>query len=145
MPNTTKLADVKQRFLAKSTDNRKAWSETEPKRAIGMALALYRAERGLSQKDVAEQAGWDKGFVLRLEGAQGGYPETATLQRYAEACGARLVVGLIDDESFQAGQVRVLDVMPGPFTNAGDTIATLPSDFERFKTADINGTSESKL
>jgi transcriptional regulator with XRE-family HTH domain len=103
--DTETLAEVKARFL-KSKDNRKLWDQTERKRGVAMALAQYRHERGVSQKDIAERTGWDKGFVSRLEGAQGGVPETKTLARYVEACGARLGVVVIDEETAKSGRAR---------------------------------------
>jgi transcriptional regulator with XRE-family HTH domain len=110
--DTETLAEVKARFL-KSKDNRKLWDQTERKRGVAMALAQYRHERGVSQKDIAERTGWDKGFVSRLEGAQGGVPETKTLARYVEACGARLGVVVIDEETAKSGRARVLEVISG--------------------------------
>jgi transcriptional regulator with XRE-family HTH domain len=108
--DTETLAEVKARFL-KSKNNRKLWDETEAQRGVGKALALYRHERGLSQKDIAERTGWDKGFVSRLEGAQGGVPETKTLARYVEACGARLGVVIVDEKTPKTGRARILEVM----------------------------------
>ncbi len=111
MANRT-LVEVKERFLAKSADNRKLWDETERKRSIGAALAMFRGERGLSQTEVADRAGLNKTFVSGLEGADGGYPETATLARYVEACGGRLVVGVMDPDNAASGRARILDVLP---------------------------------
>ena len=134
MSGTKTLAEVKKGFLGRSSDNQKLWDETESKRALGMTLAQYRAEKRLSQTDVAERAGWDKAFVSRLEGAQGGYPETATLKRYVEACGAYLVVGVLDSENFQTGRVRVLCVMSGPAdsTTARSTLSARNNDMSEW-------------
>lgn len=110
MTDKETLAEAKARFL-KSKDNRKLWDQTERKRGVGMALAEYRHERGVSQRDIAKRTGWDKGFISRLEGAQGGVPETKTLARYVEACDARLGVVVIDEETAKTGRARVLEVM----------------------------------
>ncbi len=60
------------------------------------ALTQARWSRGLSLQDVAERMGTDRANVHRLETA-GGNPTIATLVRYAEAVGKRMVITLQDD------------------------------------------------
>ena len=61
------------------------------------ALVKARAKAGLTQADVAERMGTQVPAISRLEsGARtaGHSPSIATLQRYADAVGCRLVVKL---------------------------------------------------
>ncbi|WP_193370369.1 helix-turn-helix domain-containing protein [Pelagibius marinus] len=74
---------------------RKAWSTLEPKRCIVTALLRLRAQANLSQKELAERAGWHPAFVSRLEsfpreGERLYMPDLATLETYARACGCEL-------------------------------------------------------
>lgn len=105
--------------------------ETEPKRQIALMLIRLRKTAKLSQKDVSERAGWNKGFVSRLEGAQGGIPDSQTLARYAQACGAAiaLVVGTAPDRD----HIHVIDAVTlhsGPDENEATT-------FERLRDQDL--------
>lgn len=79
-----------------------------PKRGIAIALVRMRKQAGLTQSDLAKKVGWDKAFVSRLEGALGPIPETATLTRYAAACGR--AVGLVF-ASVKADQAHVIDAV----------------------------------
>lgn len=96
---------------------RELWDRAEPRRRIATMLVRLRSEKGLSQKDVAERAGWDKAFVSRLEGAGGGMPDAETIARYAEACGATagIVIGTLADSS----HMHVVDAVTLP-TQAPD-------------------------
>ena len=67
---------------------RQKWDASLPKRRMALALVHLRKRAGLTQVELAEKAGWDKAFVSRLESASGGMPDSATLVRYAECCGA---------------------------------------------------------
>jgi transcriptional regulator with XRE-family HTH domain len=80
-------------LLAERPGFRRVWEDSEPKRAIAAALVRLRIQAGRTQSEIAEQAGWDKGFVSRLEAAAGPVPDTATIVRYAAACDT--VVGLV--------------------------------------------------
>ena len=88
------------------------WNRTEPRRKIAMNAGSSPIRQGLSQKDVAERAGWDKAFVSRLEGASGGMPDTETIARYAEACGATagIVIATLADSS----HIHVVDAVTLP-------------------------------
>jgi transcriptional regulator with XRE-family HTH domain len=78
------------------------------KRAISTALVRLRKQAGFTQVQLAERAGWDKAFVSRLEGAAGASPDTATLSRYARACGQ--AVGLVF-ASIEPHHAHVIDAV----------------------------------
>lgn len=66
-------------------------------RALLRALAAKRAERGLSQREVAAKMATSQAAVARLERAEGD-PRLSTLGRYALAVGQRLEWRLVADE-----------------------------------------------
>ncbi len=71
---------------------RAVWAAMESKRRIVSALLRLRAEANLTQKELAEKAGWSPAFVSRLEsfpraGERLYMPDLATLETYARACG----------------------------------------------------------
>ena len=77
---------------------RAAWAALEAKRRIVTALLRMRALANLSQKELAERAGWNPAFVSRLEsfpraGERLYMPDLATLESYASACGCQ--IGLV--------------------------------------------------
>ncbi|MGB4061120.1 MAG: helix-turn-helix transcriptional regulator [Burkholderiaceae bacterium] len=63
--------------------------------AFDMARELIaaRSRAGLTQADVAQRMGTTQGVIARLEGGKR-HPPMRTVQRYAQACGARAVVRL---------------------------------------------------
>jgi|GEM_PF-6300841 len=74
---------------------RAAWAALEPKRRVVTALLQLRAAANLSQKELAERAGWHAAFVSRLEsfpseGEKLYMPDLSTLESYARACGCEL-------------------------------------------------------
>jgi transcriptional regulator with XRE-family HTH domain len=94
-PTLTSLETVHAGVLRESRKIRQLWDETAPRRKISMMLVEMRRKAGLSQKQIAEVAGWNKGYVSRLESALDRTPDTTTLARYAAACGmsAGFVIG----------------------------------------------------
>jgi len=58
------------------------------------ALKRERERRGLSLAEVSERSGLDKGMLSRLENGKLLNPTLSTLWRYAEAIGARLILGV---------------------------------------------------
>ena len=60
------------------------------------ALKKLRQERGLSITDMSDLTGMDRAAISRLENGQMNNPTIATMNRYAEALGKRVVVGLVD-------------------------------------------------
>jgi AraC-like DNA-binding protein len=66
---------------------------------LSEAARLLKAERvrqGLSLSDIQERTGIDPPNLSRLENDTGANPTVATLTRYAEALGKKLVVVLSD-------------------------------------------------
>lgn len=106
--------DLRDEILAERPDAREVWHASKLKRAVAMALVGMRKRVGLTQIEVAKRAGWDKGYVSRLEGVAGGLPELDTLVRYALACGCELRLGL-----FHADGKEVVDLLKS------QTVATL--------------------
>jgi len=88
-----------EEILASRPEVRAAWLATEGKRKLAAALVGMRKRAGLSQKELADSANWNKAFVSRLESARGAMPSVATITRYAEACGeiAGLVFGRLTE------------------------------------------------
>jgi transcriptional regulator with XRE-family HTH domain len=56
-------------------------------------LKQLREKKGLSLQEVADRMGTDRANVHRLENAPGN-PTVATLARYAEAMGKRIVISV---------------------------------------------------
>jgi DNA-binding phage protein len=70
--------------------------------ALHDALKLLKAERerlGLSLTEVAERTGIERPNLSRLENETEPNPTVATLSRYAEALGKRLLIVLADQAS----------------------------------------------
>jgi DNA-binding phage protein len=66
------------------------------------ALKLLKAERekmGLSLADIAERTGIERPNLSRLENEPEANPTVATLSRYADALGKRLMIVLSDSNS----------------------------------------------
>lgn len=61
-------------------------------------LKAAREAQGLSLADVTERTGMDRSALSKLETGQRSNPTFATLTRYAEAVGKRLVVSLTEGE-----------------------------------------------
>lgn len=89
------LDKLRDRMIAEDPEFRKAWEALEAKRKIVSVLLGLRARANLTQKELAERAGWKPSFVSRLEsfpheGEKLYMPDLLTLQRYAEVCGSDL-------------------------------------------------------
>jgi DNA-binding XRE family transcriptional regulator len=70
------------------------------------ACQLLKAERerqGLSLSDVEQHTGITRSALSRLENGLSNNPTIATLNRYAEALGKRVVIQLADDAPAAAG------------------------------------------
>ncbi len=59
-------------------------------------LKALRQQQGLSISDLAERTGMDRAMISRLENGQIDNPTIATVTRYAQALGKRVVVNLVD-------------------------------------------------
>ncbi len=60
------------------------------------ALKALRGQQGLSITDLAQRTGMDRAMISRLENGQVDNPTIATVSRYAQALGKRVVVSLVD-------------------------------------------------
>ena len=84
---------VRNTIHEESQSTRELWTKTALKRRIASMFARMRMAKDVSQKDIADRTGWDKGFLSRLESTQGGLPDINTIARFAEACD--LAIGLV--------------------------------------------------
>jgi ribosome-binding protein aMBF1 (putative translation factor) len=72
-----------------------AWEALDEEYSALAALITARKTSGLTQEDLAARMGTTKSAVSRLESSFRGAkhsPSFATLQKYAHACGKRLIV-----------------------------------------------------
>jgi XRE family transcriptional regulator, aerobic/anaerobic benzoate catabolism transcriptional regulator len=65
--------------------------DQRPGPLIAEALRTMRADRGLTQRDLAKRLGVSQQRVAQLESPRGN-PTVAQLDRFAAACGEQLVV-----------------------------------------------------
>ena len=84
------LNAIKRELLA-NPDTRAAYDAQADEFAIARELIAARTRAGLTQADVAERMGTTQSVIARLEGGKRA-PSMRTVQRYAEAVGARAVV-----------------------------------------------------
>ena len=84
------LKNLKAELLGKPAI-RKAYDEQAPEFELARELIAARAQAGLSQGDVAALMGTTQSVIARLESGRR-TPSMRTVQRYADAVGARAVV-----------------------------------------------------
>ena len=75
-----------------------AWDALEEEYSALSALLIARQKAGLTQEELAEKMGTTKSAVSRLEASlrnEKHSPSFATLKRYANACGKKIVVRLV--------------------------------------------------
>ncbi|SLN33835.1 helix-turn-helix domain-containing protein [Oceanibacterium hippocampi] len=89
------LAEIRDEMLATDPELRTAWNEQALKAQIVGCLVGLRRSANLSQKELAERAGWSPAYVSRLESIpveanKQAVPTLATLLSYAAACGCEL-------------------------------------------------------
>jgi transcriptional regulator with XRE-family HTH domain len=80
------LDEVRRQAFEARPSLRRLWDANHSRRSIVLALVRLRKQANLTQKELAEKAGWDTGYVSRLESASGGIPDLGTITRYATAC-----------------------------------------------------------
>lgn len=103
-----KFPQLHEALLEARPELKREWEASLPKRKMALALVRLRKHAGLTQAELAAKAGWDKGYVSRVESASGGVPDSATIMRYADACGGHAgVVFAIPD----AGKLHIVDVV----------------------------------
>ena len=88
------------------------WKKSSLKRLLGVMLAKVRNSKNLSQKDIVALTGWDKAYVSRLEGVQGGIPDVPTLARYAEACDTQMGLIVLDNSALRDNIIHVVSAVP---------------------------------
>ena len=62
--------------------------ESEPRRALALALVGLRRNAGLTQSELAAAMGRDQAFVSRMESPVGAVPSASSIEAYAQACRA---------------------------------------------------------
>lgn len=75
-----------------------AWDALEEEYSALSALLKARQKAGLTQEELAEKMGTTKSAVSRLEASlrnEKHSPSFATLKRYANACGKKIMVRLV--------------------------------------------------
>lgn len=78
---------------------RQSYDLLEDEYAALDALLKVRKEAGLTQADVAARMGVSQPVLARIESSLGSRkhsPSLATLRRYADACGKKLVIQMVD-------------------------------------------------
>jgi transcriptional regulator with XRE-family HTH domain len=121
------FAEVQEEIFREFPRTKELWTKTEPRREVSLMLTRLRKEQGLSQKEIAGRAGWDKAFVSRLESGLSGFPDSDTVARYAAACG--LSAGFVIGEESGAKHMRVR----GAVTLRADSGQPQPHSFERLR------------
>ena len=88
----TKLGDLKSRLM-QNPEFRAEYARAEEEHVLIEQLVRARSAAKLTQAEVARRLGTTQSAVARLEGGKVS-PSIATLRRYAQATGTRLIVGL---------------------------------------------------
>ncbi len=70
----------------KNQEVKQAYDELESEFALIDVLLTMRQKSGLTQQEIAERMGTQKGNISRLEKGSGN-PSWKTLEKYAHACG----------------------------------------------------------
>ena len=84
------LKDVKTKLLAKPAI-RQAYEAQAPDLELARELIAARTQAGLTQGEVAARMGTTQSVVARIESGRG-TPSMRTVQRFANAVGARAMV-----------------------------------------------------
>jgi len=81
---------------------RQIWEETSPQVSFGVALAMMREQRGMTQQELADASGIGRSVIARLESGDHA-PTLVTQAKLAHALNARIEVP-------PNGQVRFVPV-----------------------------------
>jgi transcriptional regulator with XRE-family HTH domain len=84
----TKLKDLHAKW-SQDAAYREAYDALDDEFALAVAMAQARAAAGLTQAEVAERMHTTQSNIARLEAGRS-TPSTRTLERFAQAVGARL-------------------------------------------------------
>jgi DNA-binding phage protein len=94
-----RLEGEKQTILAKGRRYRREHDEALAElREVVQVLKQALHQRGLSLADVRERSGLERSAVSRLENDLGANPTLATMIRFAQAVGKRIVIKLVDTD-----------------------------------------------
>ena len=86
----TKLRNLHEKW-SKDPAYKEAFDELEEEFALAAAIAEARGRAGLTQEQVAERMHTTQSNIARLEAGRT-TPSTRTLERFAQAIGARLKI-----------------------------------------------------
>ena len=96
----TKLKDLKRRLM-EDPEFRDEYARADDEFKLVEALVRARMAASLTQSELARRLGTTQSAIARLEGGRVS-PSFATLRRYAEATGTRLVVALASGDDGSA-------------------------------------------
>ena len=99
----TKLKDLKKRLM-EDPEFREEYARADDEFKLIEALLRARTAASLTQSELARRLGTTQSAIARLEGGRVS-PSFATLRRYAEATGTRLVVGLASADDTRSATV----------------------------------------
>lgn len=89
------MTSLKTTLLSEDEELAASYEANRPKRDLAMALRALRRKAGLTQQQVAERSGLTQSHVSKLESATGPMPTTASLKKYARACGSEMRVSFV--------------------------------------------------
>lgn len=85
--------DYKKELL-KNPKVKKEYEKLHPEFILASSLIEARTKKKMTQEDVAKKAGVSQSTIARVEGLTHGIPKLSTLEKIANALGAKLVVKL---------------------------------------------------
>ena len=98
------LKDIKRELLADPA-TQAAYGSQAAEFDMARELIAARSRAGMTQSDVAQRMGTTQSVIARLEGGKS-IPSMRTVQRYAQAVGARAVVRI--EPQATPGALRVV-------------------------------------
>ena len=114
MEQLVSAGDMQEERFRSNAAARERWVQTALARAVAITVIQYRAERGLSQRDLGKQVGLTRSSVARLELGEHN-PTVEMLQRLAQGLGVCFVVavapaGRADELELPASMQVLVDV-----------------------------------
>ena len=100
----TKLKTLHEKWT-KDPEYRKAYDALEEEFALAAAIASARGKAGLTQEEVAQRMQTTQSNIARLEAGRT-TPSTRTLEKFAEAVGARLKISFEPIQTHRGRSVR---------------------------------------
>lgn len=90
---------LREKLLKDNPDLEESLAVNEKKRGLALAMRSLRKKAGLTQLGVAEKSGLSQSHVSKIEAATGPRPQTETLIKYAEACGADVWIEFLEKDA----------------------------------------------